>query len=65
VGLEVHEQPRVASVSDAKLKRNMVFTVEPGVYVEGVGGVRIEDTVTISQSGLKILTHSTKKMIVL
>lgn len=64
VGLEIHELPRVSSVSDAVLKRNMIFTIEPGVYVEGVGGVRIEDTVALTADGLKVLTHSPKKLIV-
>ena len=46
VGLEIHELPTVSYIDDTILKENMVITIEPGIYLEGIGGVRIEDVVT-------------------
>ena len=65
VGLDVHEIPRVSSLSDARLKTGLVFTVEPGVYLDGIGGVRIEDTVAVTPQGIEILTRSPKNLVVL
>ncbi|MBP7175286.1 MAG: aminopeptidase P family protein [Thermoclostridium sp.] len=65
VGIEIHEMPRVSPMGEDVLKKGMVFTVEPGIYVEGVGGVRIEDMVVLGESGAKILTKSTKELLVL
>ena len=60
LGLEVHEEPRIgrplAGQPDLVLQPGMVFTVEPGVYVEGVGGVRIEDDVLVTDDGCVVLT---------
>jgi Xaa-Pro aminopeptidase len=58
VGLEVHEGPAIASGSRQILKPGMVFTVEPGVYVEKFGGVRIEDMVLVTETGCEIMTRS-------
>jgi Xaa-Pro aminopeptidase len=60
VGLQIHELPRVSSRSEDVLHRGMVVTIEPGVYIEGWGGVRIEDTVAIEPRGCKVLTHAPK-----
>ncbi|MEM2878004.1 MAG: Xaa-Pro peptidase family protein [Candidatus Hadarchaeales archaeon] len=56
VGLDIHELPSLSPVSKDVLKRNMVLTVEPGVYVPGLGGARWEDTVRVMKSGYSQLT---------
>jgi len=65
VGLEVHENPRLAKTSDDVLEKNMVVTVEPGIYVPNVGGCRIEDDIIITESGNEVITHSPKELITL
>jgi Xaa-Pro aminopeptidase len=62
VGLEIHEDPRVAATSAATLPAGTVVTVEPGVYVPGLGGVRIEDTVAVGADGGQVLTHFPKDL---
>lgn len=65
MGLEAHEFPYFSQVSDHKLEENQVFTIEPGVYLEGIGGVRIEDSVVIVNGKTKRLTKTSKDLIVL
>jgi len=60
VGLDIHEAPRVGRTSDATLAPGHVVTVEPGVYLEEHGGVRIEDTLVVSIDGAEVLTRSPK-----
>lgn len=56
VGLEVHEEPRISAKSKARLEPGMVFTVEPGVYLAGKFGVRIEDMVLVTEDGCEVLS---------
>ena len=65
IGLEVHEGPGLSYRSEIKLEPGMVVTVEPGIYLPGIGGVRIEDDTLITESGNETLTHSTKDLIIL
>jgi Xaa-Pro aminopeptidase len=63
VGVEIHEAPNVSYRSEAILKENMVITVEPGVYLEGEFGVRIEDTVVVTKDGCRALTKFPKQLV--
>ncbi|WP_028610424.1 M24 family metallopeptidase [Paenibacillus harenae] len=65
LGMEIHEAPRLSKLSDTILTPGMTVTVEPGIYVPGFGGVRIEDDIVITESGIKILTSSPKELITL
>ncbi len=63
VGLEIHEAPRVAAGQAEILQPGMVITIEPGVYVAGEGGVRIEDMLVVTERGRKVLTPTRKELI--
>jgi Xaa-Pro aminopeptidase len=63
LGLEVHEEPRVARGQAIRLEEGNVITIEPGVYVEGVGGIRIEDDVAVRFQGSEVLTRVTRDLI--
>ncbi len=61
VGLEIHERPRLGKGETTYLRSGSVVTVEPGVYLEGFGGIRIEDTVLVGPEGAEILTPASKE----
>jgi Xaa-Pro aminopeptidase len=63
VGLEIHEPPRVAQGQKEVLRPGMVITIEPGVYLAGKCGIRIEDVVAITESGYELLTSAKKELI--
>lgn len=65
LGMEVHEFPRVSKLSDQILEPGMVVTVEPGIYIPGLGGVRIEDDVVITADGVTRLTVSSKEFTII
>lgn len=65
VGIEVHEQPRLAKGQKQKLAPGMVITIEPGIYIPDEGGVRIEDMVLVTETGHEVLTPTTKDLITL
>lgn len=60
IGLEIHESPRFSPTSDTELKPGMIVTVEPGVYLPGQGGVRIEDDVLVTPDGCEVLSTTPK-----
>ena len=65
VGVDIHEMPAFSPRCDEVLKEGMIITVEPGVYLEGDFGLRIEDMALVTKNGAEILTHADKNLIVL
>jgi Xaa-Pro aminopeptidase len=65
LGIDVHEEPRLSALSRDALEENQLVTVEPGVYLPGIGGVRIENTVLVGKDGCRPLITNTRELIVL
>ena len=65
LGLEIHTEPRMSQLSTQTLETNNVVTIEPGIYLEGWGGVRIEDDIIIHEEGCEVLNKTTKELVVL
>ena len=65
VGIDIHEEPRLAMTGEQVLEENHVVTVEPGIYLPGIGGVRIENTVVVKKDGCIPLTLPTRELIIL
>lgn len=65
LGIDVHEDPRLSPVSQAKLETNLVITVEPGIYVPGLGGVRIENSCVITDTAARSLVSAPRELIIL
>jgi Xaa-Pro aminopeptidase len=63
IGLEIHEDPRIARDQKTVLETGNVVTLEPGVYVEGVGGIRIEDDALVTPRGCEILTTTSREFL--
>ncbi len=65
IGIDVHESPRLSPISTSTLEPGMAFTVEPGIYLPGWGGVRIEDIVVMEEKGVRILTGAKKELTII
>jgi len=65
LGLEIHENPRFSKISTDTLKSNYVMTVEPGIYIEDIGGVRIEDDIVVENDGCQVLNKTSKDFTVI
>jgi Xaa-Pro aminopeptidase len=63
LGLEIHEPPRLGRSDQTPLEPGMAITIEPGVYLEGWGGIRIEDTILVTRTGHEILTPTPKNLL--
>ncbi|MEG2708583.1 MAG: Xaa-Pro peptidase family protein [Vagococcus sp.] len=65
IGLEIHEGPNVSKLAEKAFVPGNIITNEPGIYLPGIGGVRIEDDMLVTENGIKRLTHSEKELIIL
>lgn len=65
IGLEIHEAPTVSPLGDIILEENMLITIEPGIYIEGYSGVRIEDDVIVKRDGCEVLNKTSKELLMI
>jgi Xaa-Pro aminopeptidase len=63
LGIEVHETPRIGRRQKQEIRAGSVVTIEPGIYVEGVGGIRIEDDVAVLSTGIEVLTSAPRGLL--
>jgi Xaa-Pro aminopeptidase len=63
VGLEIHEPPRLGKKQPERLAPGMIITIEPGIYIPGKAGIRIEDMVVVTEGGCEVLTPATKELV--
>jgi len=63
LGIEIHEKPRVGRGQKQEIRAGNVVTLEPGIYVEGVGGIRLEDEVAVHDRGTEVLTHAPRELL--
>jgi Xaa-Pro aminopeptidase len=63
LGIEIHETPRVGKRQKQKIRAGSVITIEPGVYIEGSGGIRIEDDVAVHANGIEVLTSVPRELL--
>lgn len=63
LGLEIHEQPRIGKKAETRLAAGMAITIEPGAYFEDYGGIRIEDTVFVTETGCEVVTPTSKELV--
>lgn len=64
VGLDLHERPWIDVGDETILEPGMVFSIEPGIYLPGVGGTRIEDTILVTEEGYKVLSDVDKSLVI-
>jgi Xaa-Pro aminopeptidase len=62
LGLEIHEPPKIGKKQKTRLQAGMVITIEPGAYIDGLAGVRIEDTVLVTERGCQVITQTPKRL---
>jgi Xaa-Pro aminopeptidase len=65
LGLEIHEAPKIGNKEKTKLQAGMAITIEPGAYINGFAGIRIEDTVLVTENGCQVITQTPKKLFTL
>lgn len=64
IGLNLHEPPFLSQICTNQLEENCIITIEPGVYIPGFGGVRVEDTVVVTKDSCEIITHTPKELLI-
>ena len=65
LGLEIHEEPYIKPKNELKLRQGMTFTIEPGIYIPDLGGIRIEDDVWLDSNTCKSLTNISRELVIL